>query len=738
MLRSFEVGPGSRYSDDAVRHGIRKLFGLGLFEDVWVTREMRDGRVDLTVNVVERQRIRKIEFAGQRKKSASDLEKKLFLRPGEAYSPVTARTQVDTLLKYYRDEGYAQASIDAVPDTSDVPGQVTLRFVVREGEKVKIERIVFEGRTAFPEKRLRKVMRTKQKGFLGGGGIEEEKFEEDRRKLEGWYRNHGYRDARVLGQELKPGSEPRRLVLHVSLDEGRLYRIGGVDWTGNQVVTDAEVGKLWSPKPGEIYDASRIERATGGAYAEYAERGYLYVQIEPQEDVRDSVVHVGFRVREGEPSRVRYVQINGNKGTREHVIRRELDIHEGDRFKRSALVRTQGNLMRLGLFEDVGLDFGPTDSSDVDLILKVKEKQVGTASAGAGYTGQSGVTGFLQLGHNNVLGNGQSLQLHLERGANIENYYLSFTEPWFRGTPTLLGASLFNSQRNLDLYDEKRVGGSVRLGRPLPWPDYSRGSISYRLEGVTINQSGVLGVADSAALSGIELGRNLTTSSVEVSFLRNSANHPLYPTSGNRLAVNSEFAGGAFGGQIHFHKHRFEGRAYLPSVLKGLTTMLRARVGMVGEYANQRATQVPLYERFRLGGGTTPDPLRGYDDYQVVPEKFSRFVRDESRDLVDPVQDDSVSVFRVRYPGGRYFTAYTLEQQFPIVHPLHGVLFFDAGNVWDLHREIQPLKLKTSLGLGFRLEIPLLGNIGLDYGYGFQRDDGPRAVGHFLLGNVNF
>jgi len=738
VLRSFEVQPGGRYSDEAVRRGIRKLFALGLFDDVWVTREMRDGQIDLVVHVVDRRRITKIEFSGQKKKDASDLEKKLFIHTGETYSPVQVRTQIDTLLKLYREDGYAQASIDAVPDTTTGPGSLVLRFVVREGEKVKIERIAFLGGTAFPEKRLRKVMRTKQKGFLGGGDIDDEKFREDRERLEEWYRNHGYRDVRVTGQDLAPGREPRRLTLNVSIDEGARYRIGNVAWNGNQVLTNAEVSKFWVPKAGDLYDGSRINRAAGAAYGEYAERGYLYVRIEPREEVRDSLVDVNFAVVEGEPSRVRYVIISGNKGTRENVIRREIDIHEGDRFKRSALARTQGNLMRLGLFEDVGLDFGSTDSSDVDVLLKVKEKQVGTASAGAGYTSQSGVTGFLELGHNNVLGNGQSLQLHLERGSNVENYYMSFTEPWFRGTPTLLGASVFNSQRNLDLYEEERVGGSVRLGRPLPWPDYSRGSVSYRLEGVTIDQRGPLSVADAVALSGIELGRRLTTSSVELSFLRNSANHPLYPTHGTRLTTNSEFAGGPFAGQIHFHKHRFEGRAYLPSLMKGLTTMVRARVGLVGEYMNQHATQVPLYERFRLGGGTTPDPLRGYEDYQVVPDKYSRFVRDESADLVDPVDEDSVSTVRVRYPGGRYATTYSLEQQFPIVHPLHAVLFFDAGGVWDLPKEIQPLKLKTSVGLGFRMEIPLLGNIGFDYGYGFQRDDGPRAVGHFLLGNMGF
>ena len=132
------------------------------------------------------------------------------------------------------------------------------------------------------------------------------------------------------------------------------------------------------------------------------------------------------------------VEITGNKATREKVIRREIAVREGDRFKRSTLVRSQGDLMRLGFFEEVVPDFAPADSSDVDIIFKVKEKTVGTASAGAGYTGQGGLTGFVEIGHSNVLGNGQSLQLHLERGAKTSDYSLSFTEPWFRDTPTRL------------------------------------------------------------------------------------------------------------------------------------------------------------------------------------------------------------------------------------------------------------------------------------------------------------
>lgn len=745
ILRSFEVPAGMRFSEDAVRRGIRKLFALGLFDDLTVSYRPHDDRVDLVIHVKERPRISKIEFSGNQKKESSDLEKKLFVRVGETYSATTLRTQVDSLLKLYHDDGYARVSIDALSDTLSSGNGVGIRFVVREGERVKIERVQFEGAPAFPAKKLRKQLKTRARGFLGGGDVKDEQFPEDKQRLEHFYRARGYRDVHVVSQELVPGSAPNRLVLKITVDQGPRYQMGNVSWTGNQVISTAELEKFWPRRGGPIYDVSRIEKAQADAFAEYAERGYLYLQIEPRESVRDSLVDLTFMVTEGLPETVRLVTISGNKNTREKVIRREMDIHEGDRFRRSRLMRTRDNISRLGLFEDVGIDFVPAESTDVDILLKVKEKQVGTASAGAGFTSQSGITGYVELGHNNVLGNGQSLALHLERGARTENYSASFTEPWFRDTPTLLGFSLFNSSRDLDLYKQKQVGGSGRIGRPLPWPDYSRGSLSYQLENVTISQlTGTLTPEQQIALAGLTPGKGVLTSSVQTSFLRNSTDAAFYPTRGTRLSATDEFAGGPFGGSVHFHKHRFEGRVYMPSIVKGMTTMLKARVGLIGEYADQHSL-VPPYEKFRLGGGTTPDPLRGYDDYQLVPAKFIRDIVVGQRidHFTYPSAADTDTVYvdvtqRVRYPGGRTYIAYTLEQQFPIVHPLHGVIFFDAGNVWDLWREIKPWDLKASAGAGIRLEIPLLGNVGFDYGYGFNRDDGPRAVGHFLIGNVNF
>lgn len=738
ILRTFEVHPGQTFAQDQIRRGLRKLNALGLFKDLRIDRYPRPGEnvVDLVIVVTERPRIAQISFEGMKKRESADLEKKVSVKVGETYSPTVAATQVDSLLHYYHEEGFPRAKVTAQADTLEGRNEVHLRFIVNEGEKLRITEVRFEGLTAFPEKKLRKVMKTKQKWFLGGGQLKDETFAEDRERLEGWYHDHGYRDMTVEELRLEPGAEPRALKLVVKLDEGRVYLQGQTSWTGNQVVASSDLDKAWSRKGGPLYSKGRIQKAVGDAYGSYAERGYLYVNIDPRETVRDSVVDVSFNVTEGAPSHIRRISITGNKGTREKVIRRELSIQEGDRFRRSALLRSRDDVMRLGIFTEVIPDFTPADSSDVDLVFRITEKQVGTASAGAGYTNEAGLTGFLEIGHNNVLGNGQQLSLHLERGGRREDYQLSFTEPWFHDSPTLLGFSAYNTFRILNEFDQKRRGVSGRIGRPLPWPDYSRGSVSYTFEGLKFSN-----VRTGIQLGGIRVGEEQLTSTLETNFLRNSTDNPFYPTKGTRLTANEELTGGLFGGDLNYHRHRYEGRAYLPSLRKHIATMVRLRLGTVNIYP-WKGGIVPDYSRFRLGGGNTIDPLRGYDDYQVVPAKFIRYVDTGIIENIDSTstpgqRDTTYRKSRIRYPGGRYLALFTMEQQFPIAHPLHGVLFFDAGNVWDQPREIK-FDFKVGAGLGFRMEIPLLGNIGFDYGYGFHRDDRPRWVGHFMLGNVNF
>jgi outer membrane protein insertion porin family len=435
--------------------------------------------------------------------------------------------------------------------------------------------------------------------------------------------------------------------------------------------------------------------------------------VDPKLQAVDSTstrLDLTYAVDEGQQSKIRRVNITGNTRTKDKVIRRELSVRPGQTFRRSSVARSQRDAFALGFFEDVQVDFKPVPgSNDIDLVYTVKEKTTGTASAGAGYSNDIGLTGFVQLGIPNFLGNGQSISLHLERGGREgkrQNYSLSFTEPWFLDTPTILGidASYSTSERLGFPYLETVQGAGVRLGRPIPHIDYTRGYIDLRNQRLWRSDFDSLSVArDStgflASLQRQHYPQSLT--SAALSLILNSTNNPFYPTAGARASFVEEVAGGPLGGFYQYHKDQLDARYYMHLPWRP-ALMLRARIG----YLQGKTGHIPDYEYFRLGG-TTTDPLRGYPDNSIVPKGNSL------------------------YQGGRFAMVLTSELQFLVVNPVHGVLFVDAGNTWNGVYEAQITRLFVGAGPGVRLEIPTLGPVGFDYAYSFSRK---KWESHFILG----
>jgi outer membrane protein insertion porin family len=733
VLRMFDVPKGSTYDPRAVQTGLKKLWASGLFNDLAVYGRTDEDGVHLQLVVAERPRVATIEYTGLSKFKAEDLSKHLGFQAGDSWRDQLLATSRDSILAEYRKEGYRDAAVRAEADSA--LGGIRVNFAVTEGKKAQITGLEVLGMHAFTAEQVRGKLASKSKGFpFRSGTVKEEKLKEDVEKVKAFYRERGYRDIKIERLPFKPDPKGGGVILSYQVDEGPFYRMGEVRWQGNEVVTLAALKSLPQPFSYGPYNGTLIQQAVSGAYSLYAEEGYLYVSIEPTEMVRDSnVVDVAFQVSEGPASHVRQIKITGNTYTKENVVRRELELHEGDLFRRSRLVNSQQNVFRLGYFGDVGVDFQPADSADVDVVLKIVEKQTGTAQAGAGYSSDGGLTGFLNLGHNNLFGNGQSVNIQLERGGRRRNVQLSFNDPWYRNSPLSLGASAFTSQSDVGTtditdYAEKRRGFALSVGRPVPHVRYLRASAQYRLEGVSID---VTSLNPSPQLLALETQGEQITSSIELGLTRNSTNNPFYPTKGQRGNVSSQFAGGPLQGDFNYNQSRLDTRWYRPSFSRSAAHMFRVRMGAVGAYA--KGDSVPVYERFRLGG-VTQDGLRGYDDYSVVPRENDTFPR-----YVDGSSVSTAAFARARtpYPGGRFFTVYTLEEQFPLVHPVHMIVFAEAGNVWNRFADIQPLELRKSAGFGLRVELPVLGNVGFDYAYGFDKDR-PGWKGHFLLGAALF
>jgi outer membrane protein insertion porin family len=740
VLRVFGVDTGTGLTAPVLREALRRVWALDVMDDLWAEGKSANDSTAIVLHVVPRPRIQRMEFVGNKKIKSEELGKKTALITGSRLSPVALFAALDSLKRVYREKGHVRTDVQA-ETRQEGPEKVDLIFHITEGPSAHVRAFAFEGANAFMASQLQHQLASKKAGFLKSGKLDPDKLDKDITKLTDFYRAHGYRDVQVNRDSLRFSPNGESITLAYHIDEGPRYRMGQVTWSGDKSLTPGQKAAIGLPLPGGWYNGPLLRKSVEDTYAAYAENGYLYVAVDPEETVRDSnVVDVALQVQEGQPSHIRWVNVTGNSRTKEKVVRREISIHEGDIFRRSALIRTQQDVFRLGFFQDVQVDFKPADSTDVDLYLKVVEKETGTASAGAGYSSEGGLTGFIQLGHNNLFGNGTAISIALERGARTNTYNVTYTDPWFRDSRTTMGFSLFNQSQltsvtgsgtTLD-YNDKRIGGSIRFGRPLRAIDrYLHGYVTYKLEDVNIAVPDTTLTAAQVELEKlIQQGRN-TTSSMEFSFTRDNTINPFYPTGGMRVSESNEFAGRLLGGTVSYYKFEIDARNYFHSLLRPVTSMIRARTGIVGNYGDP----VPQYETYRLGG-TTFYGLRGYEDYEIVPTQNIHTVPDSQYVVADSSWHHFAT--QVRYPGGRVFGIVTFEQQFPIVHPVHGLLFAEAGNTWNDPHEMSFHGIKKSAGLGIRVEVPLLGNMGLDFGYGFDRSPAPGWRTHFLLGNMFF
>jgi len=718
------LAPDESLAPARISRGVRALYGLGLFEQIDVElSEEGPERAGLTLRLTERPTIRELVFAGQKFLGAQDLREHSGLREGETLTGAKLFRAQRGIEQAYRTEGYAKAAVDveALPDSTG--RQVSVRFEIDENSRVKVREILFQGRSAFSEKTLRGEIATRPGGFLRKGRFTREKLAEDVTLLVDYYRNHGYKDVRVTSDEPLFSEDGEGVTVGFSIEEGPRFVFLEPRWEG-ATVFDAETlmaETLFGA--GEPYSQGRVDGSVAAAAALYTERGYLTeLRIDPGLEVAGDSVRVVFRVVEGEPSHVGRVRVVGNTSTKERVIRRELSLYPGSLLRRSLLLRSQRDAFATGHFEDVQIEFEPADEpSEVDVVFRVKEKSSVVAQAGAGYSSQAGLTGFLEFGHTNLFGNGQSLRMKLERGGRRDYYDLSFTEPWLYGRPVSAGADIYKTESFREIYTgasrddgywQKRAGGGVRVGFPwfLPYPDYTRISFGYSFSDTRYRDLNAL-PAETQALLRQGAGQ---ISRLFVSLYRNSTDNPFHPTLGGRTTLRGEFNGRPLGGDMNYYLASIDHRQYFVPVWKPVL-MLRWRLGALDTYG--RGDRMPQAERFRLGGTAGGDYLRGYKDYYLVPE--------------ENVYLSPTTGQEVRFPGGKVMFGFTGELQFPIVNPVYGALFLDAGDAWNSFYDATLSAMKFGAGFGVTLEIPMLGPLGFYYAYGSETR---KWITHFAFG----
>jgi outer membrane protein insertion porin family len=712
---------GQPFTPEAASAGIRTLFETKKFSDVYIYEQSVAEGVKLIINLTEFPRIRSIRFQGHKKVKEKDLREAFPLHVGQFANPAVTRRELKPLRDLYYEKGYYNVAINTDSTVVDANNMEDLVISITEGKKVKVKTISFVGNEKLDSGTLRGAMEQGTTGFLRSGTFKKQQFEDDRERIVTAARNEGFLDAAVTDVEMnfRENREKLDLVIHVS--EGEQYFIGDITWQGNTVFDDLFIAdRIWLQK-GRVFKEDEYLETLAELQQLYADRGYIYITVEPARDIVDQTVNVAFTFIEGQPAKIHDIQISGNTKTYDKVIIREMRIFPGDTFSNTRIQATMRDIFQTGFFEDVQPDIRPVPNGDVDMILKVKEKQTGQFMFGMAYSAETSASGFIQVAETNFQGKGQNLGLTWQFGSRQRYVDISFTEPWFMGTPTLVGADIFDRyQYNFDDFYESRIKGlSGRLGRRIPGTRYSRIGFRYELSQTKLSNFSPSYVAflndleESLGTSDLPWQRldqvdwPQLKSSIRVTFNRNSTDSPFFPTMGSKTMYSFELAGGPLGGEIEFQEHLFSHSFYTQMPGK-FVLHLRGYFGLL--HGLDDPNIVPDWERYRLGGNRRY-PLRGYKDLEVFPRGNPSFI------------------------GGRYFNIFNTELLYPLTRAIQFLTFLDMGDVWNSFSEADLSHLRKGAGFGIRVEVPMMGTVGFDYAYGFDRLGGARWEPHFSIGS---
>lgn len=713
------LSEGQEITGEDIQKAMKQLWSLDLFSDIQVLLDKEVGNsVYLILKVEEYPRLSRIELEGNKKIKKKNLEKELDFYKGQRLSPQSIRKAETKIKKMYEEKGYLLAEVaSSLRDEKDRDRKV-LRFKIKEGNKVVIEGIRFHGNKHFTDKKLRKQLKdTEENGFLffGGGDFDAEKYNEDLNNLVDFYRKEGFRDAEVLRDSISYGPLKRDMFIDIWVEEGIRYYFGDISWEGNELYKADLLAQYLDFQKGDVYNKEKVQKAVFERIGNlYYDSGYIYSQITPQETpIGKDTVNIQFRVREGSAVSVHKINITGNTKTKEKVIRRSLRIHPGDTFSREALVRSQREIFVLNYFADVRPDVQPINDEEVDIMIEVEEKSTDTANMSAGFSERDKLIGSIGVTMNNFFGNGQTLSFDWNFGRAFRSFQLGFTEPWLFDSPTLVGVSVFDIKRDARYigYDQRSIGASVRFGRRLSWPDnFFRADWIYRIDRTQLSNF-------IPAFQNTIAARQkwpLTSSSISQIITRNSLDRPEFPSSGSRFTLTTELAGGAFGGNVNYHKHILQNEWFSP-VFLNFVLFNSFQAGYIEGFGSD-INNIPYLELFFMGGEglSRSIPLRGYDD--------------------------PLGTTRLGNNGGKVMFKYTTELRVPISpNPtIFALAFAEAGNTWPSLSQTDFFDLRRSVGIGMRIFMPMLGIIGFDYAYGYDNIRNGEKYGdwkpHFVFG----
>jgi outer membrane protein insertion porin family len=765
ILSGLSVGekvmvPGEKFSK-----AIENLWKQGLLTDIKIVAKRVEGNlIFIELQMQEKPRLSKFAFNGVRKGQADKLREKMKITKGKVLSDNALQTVKSQVKDFYNEKGFLNAEVDlkTVRDSNEINSEV-LYINVKKGNRVKIHRITISGNKELSDNKLKRAMKgTREKRLkyiFSSSKFNEETFVTDKEKLITKYNEKGFRDAKIVSDSIYTYNK-KRINIDMTVDEGKKYHFRNITWIGNTKYTAQELSKVLGIKPGETYNAKKLESALYMSESSrditslYMDDGYLFFNIDPVEvAVENDSIDIEMRIYEGKQARINHVTVKGNTKTNDRVIMREIRTKPGQLFSRSDIIRTQRELSQLGYFNPEKLGVNPKPNpvdGTVDIEYEVEERPNDQVELSGGW-GANQIVGTLGVTFNNFsarnifkgsawrplpAGDGQRLSIKgTTNGIYYQSYNASFTEPWLGGKKAnALTVSVYRSiQTNgLKKSNDNRqaiyiTGTSVGLQKRLKWPDdyftlYS--GISYQIYNLKNYKTSFL--FSNGTSNNISFEENLTRSSVD---------QPIYARKGSEISftLNLTPPYSAFSKKdystlestekykwIEYHKWKFS-VAWYTKLLGNLVMYNKAQFGFLGYY-NKGIGPSP-FERFYLGGdglsgfaldGREIIALRGYENSALTP--------------TDNLGNDI---------GGTIYDKFVTEIRYPVsLNPsatIYVLGFFEGGNAWSKFREFAPFSIKRSTGVGLRVFLPMFGLLGLDYGWRLDKqiDDSRNGIGKF-------
>ena len=750
------------------------------------------------VVIRERPRVSRWTYSGVKSGERKDLQERLNLRPGREYSDYVKNTSIDIIKRYYKEKGYLKVDVDVetVRD-SVIRSAMRVNFHVNKGPKVRIKNINFIGNEHVKEMKLAKSMKethsNKWYNFFKSKKFKEKEYENDRKTVLEAFNEVGYRDARLVRDSVYYLPDGKHLGIDMVFEEGPKYYFRNITWTGNSVYPTEVLNNILQVKEGDVYDKVTLDRRLHGGGKEneydvsklYKDNGYLFFNVTPVEvNIQNDSVDLELRISEGKPATINEVIINGNDLTNERVVRRQVMTRPGYLFSQTDFERSIREIASMGQFDpEAIMKYGEGYSilpnqlnNTVDVIYNVTEKPSSQLELSGGWGGNTFVltagVSFNNFSTRRILekgawrpvplGDAQNLSFRFQtNGRYYTSLSASFSEPWLFGKkPTSLSISGYYS-RMTDSYlaigilsTDKMFevfGFNAGLGTRLKWPD--NWFVLYN--GLSWQTYKLTNWTNSYFAFNNGISHNL---SYTINLTRNSSDQQIYPRTGSEFSVSLQltppysllrkYTYDAEGNKvkvnswkdvnyddwtaaqrykwIEYHKWKFNGTVYT-KLVGDLVLMTRAQFGYLGYY-NRNWGYSP-FENFQVGGdgmsgymtyGAEIISLRGYEDYSLTPQK------------VTPYSQNYTSY------AGNVYDKFTVELRYPVIlqpqSTIYALLFLEGGNCWSDIREFNPFQIKRSAGVGVRVFLPMIGLLGVDWGYGFDDSVNGGSQFHFVLG----